>query len=333
MQLKLAQTYERLSDYARALESFTRAFALEPFNFDSCCGIARCLTYLRRFEQAENWLAHFPQDDVRHGWLHASRAFNEARANNRPGARTALQRLYALIAKFQDGYEKKRAAALASVWVEGAFARHPAPSAPEHGAGFAADLNTMRSADRVMLVGNSPRLIGAGLGESIDAADFVIRLNDFELAGFERDVGTRTDLWFSSANRVARPNAGAADFSRIWLAQPYPQHFPELPDFALARLGLPLTTANTRYLPPHIHTLTARLIYPRPSSGLRMIALLEFFLQRDYSIAGFSFFDDADMHYFDRGEKRLPVGEMHAIEFERDFVADVLEPFGHLKRL
>lgn len=333
LQLKLAQLQERRGDFEAALSSLTLGFALEPRNWDSSAGVARCLAYLGRHGEAERWLAQFDQGSLRDGWVHSNRAFNEARAGNARGARRALERLKALTTTLQAECDARRAEDSASVWNYGRFQSHPAAAAATHGAGFAADMAALGAAHEVVLVGNSPRLIGSGKGEAIDRADFVIRLNDFKLHGYERDAGRRIDLWYSSANRVARPNTDAEKASRVWLLQPQAQHLPELPAFALSRLGLPLTTAQARYLPPHVHMLSGSLIYPRPSSGFRMIALLEFLAQRVYSIAGFSFFDDDDMHYFDRGERRLPVGEMHAIGFERDFVHDVLEHYGFLRQL
>ena len=233
--------------------------------------------------------------------------------------------------RFDDAYQDRLALNPSTVWLDGKYQRHPAASAPTHARRFAEDISNMRASPGVALVGNAPQLLGQSKGAAIDATGYVIRLNDFKTEGYEQDVGARTDLWYSSANRLARPNIGQASLQRIWIYQPYGPHFPELPDFAQARLGLPLTEATATYLPPHIHTLTARLIYPRPSTGFRMIALLEFFVRRAYKIAGFSFFQGAALHYFDAADdNRLQVGEVHAIDFERDFVDQVLAPCGFL---
>jgi len=47
----------------------------------------------------------------------------------------------------------------------------------------------------VALVGNGPQEIGKGLGAEIDGHDVVIRINNYELAGYESDYGCRTDVW------------------------------------------------------------------------------------------------------------------------------------------
>ncbi len=77
-----------------------------------------------------------------------------------------------------------------------AFAR-PAGSRPKAGATFT---GTGRCAPSnpasVILVGNGPSVLLRGeCGAEIDAFDQVVRFNWFAIRGFERFVGTRTDLW------------------------------------------------------------------------------------------------------------------------------------------
>lgn len=48
---------------------------------------------------------------------------------------------------------------------------------------------------KIVLVGNSPALLNAELGKTIDRFDLVIRINDFKTEGFENDTGTRFDVW------------------------------------------------------------------------------------------------------------------------------------------
>ncbi|NBU27292.1 MAG: hypothetical protein EBS42_03490 [Caulobacteraceae bacterium] len=59
------------------------------------------------------------------------------------------------------------------------------------------------------------------------------------------------------------------------------------------------------------------------------MALLEFFAQRPYSIAGFDFFADEKLHYFEQEEGRLQVGEVHALAYERDVVSLVFARGGY----
>lgn len=47
----------------------------------------------------------------------------------------------------------------------------------------------------VVVIGNGPSAGEGGLGEEIDKFRTVIRLNCFEIDGYEKHVGTRTDIW------------------------------------------------------------------------------------------------------------------------------------------
>jgi len=47
----------------------------------------------------------------------------------------------------------------------------------------------------VLLIGNGPSCLDKELGELIDSHETVIRFNDFETKGYEKHVGTKTDVW------------------------------------------------------------------------------------------------------------------------------------------
>ena len=47
----------------------------------------------------------------------------------------------------------------------------------------------------VAVIGNGPQEIGKGCGEEIDSHDIIIRFNNFNIKGFEKDYGSKTDIW------------------------------------------------------------------------------------------------------------------------------------------
>lgn len=50
---------------------------------------------------------------------------------------------------------------------------------------------------KVFVIGNGPSALTYKLGKEIDAADIVVRINNFQTAGFEEFVGTKTDILFT----------------------------------------------------------------------------------------------------------------------------------------
>ena len=43
----------------------------------------------------------------------------------------------------------------------------------------------------VIVVGNSPNILGKNLGKIIDSYDIVVRINKFQIEGYEKDIGTK----------------------------------------------------------------------------------------------------------------------------------------------
>ncbi len=330
LHVKLAQLFERLGDYSRALGSFADAHAVHPANVHAVCGIARCLVYLDRHDALAGWLDGFDGCDIGFSWTHAMRALAAARRGERVAAAESVTALRALVRSFLDASAAARAKEPTAVWQHGAFTSHPDPRSATFGRRFDAELARICAAERVAIVGNGPSLIGGRHGPDIDAHDHVLRINDFRLGGFEADVGRRTSLWYSGANRLASPDRDAVEGVPTLLCQPEWYHFPDLPAFSRSRLGIALGD-EAAFLPPDIYwLLSTRLLYPRPTSGLRAIALVDLFADRDYRLFGFDFFEDGNAHYFER-PMALHVDPLHALEFERDFARLVLPLGGRMR--
>lgn len=51
--------------------------------------------------------------------------------------------------------------------------------------------------NRLILIGNGSSVIYKELGNDIDSFDIVIRFNNFKITGYEKNVGTKVDYWFT----------------------------------------------------------------------------------------------------------------------------------------
>jgi hypothetical protein len=56
----------------------------------------------------------------------------------------------------------------------------------------------------ILLVGNGRSVLEHEFGAEIDGFETVARINNYETTGFERFVGSRTDIWFNGANQNLR---------------------------------------------------------------------------------------------------------------------------------
>lgn len=51
--------------------------------------------------------------------------------------------------------------------------------------------------NNLIIVGNGSSLLNSNNGDKIDSFNTVVRFNSFKIKGFEKDVGTKTDIWFT----------------------------------------------------------------------------------------------------------------------------------------
>jgi len=221
----------------------------------------------------------------------------------------------------------------ATVWTPDGPRAHPLRRAAHDNESFLGVLRRIDEAAGVVLVGNAPCVLGAGLGRRIDAHDCVIRLNDFRTLGFEADVGSRTSLWYTRAHRLSRPDPASLGEAHILAQNDTLNQHPPVDEYLRGRLRIDVPVGRASLLPSYARVATDGATYPKPTTGFRVIQMLDFFVQRDFDIVGFEFFKGRGMHYFDVGEDRLKVGEMHAVDFERDFVQRVLLEGGFANRL
>ncbi|MFN3461621.1 MAG: glycosyltransferase family 29 protein [Oceanibaculum sp.] len=327
--IKLAQAAERRRDYAAAAMAWGAIAARPDASADALPGLLRCL-WMQDDRPAlaaaiEAYRPPGAPHDLLFGLLDAWLRGEAA------GLAALAEAVAALHRATRTQLAEARATWLADpgmVLLSGQPVPHPSP---EHAAalqGAEAALRQME-AGQTVIVGNSPELIGHGGGPRIDAAGSVVRLNDARIGGFEADTGCRTTLWFSSANRLGEPDPGLRP-EHAWLYQPEAQHLPPMALFCAGRLGVPAPSGST-FLPPDLHRFSNDLIYPKPTTGFRMVTTLAFALESPVAITGFDFFVRHGGHYFSTG-RPLQVGEVHAVDFERRLVDEILVPAGRVRR-
>ena len=79
---------------------------------------------------------------------------------------------------------------------------------------------------KVCIIGNSPNLLDKNMGEQIDMCDHVIRINDFVIKGFEKQVGSKTTVvasGFSSVSEMVKGDYSTSDLMDkclIWVVIP-----------------------------------------------------------------------------------------------------------------
>ncbi|WP_145107926.1 glycosyltransferase family 29 protein [Cereibacter sediminicola] len=153
--------------------------------------------------------------------------------------------------------------------------------------------------ERIALVGNARSLAGASLGDEIDAADLVIRLNRAPMPSTQSH-GTRTDALALATSLSREALEGLAPHLTLWMSH--------------KRKRLPWHVASRRgfYLHPlcYYDDLRRRLGAP-PSTGLMMIDLLAQSRAASVTLYGFDFFASLSL-----------TGSRTAAQVPHDFAAE-----------
>ena len=182
------------------------------------------------------------------------------------------------------------------------------------------------------IVGNAGYLAELDQGRQIDGHDLVLRMNNFRTSGFERQVGSRCDIFLSGFCQDV-------DFTRLELqaarhiVSSIPANFRKLPDRKIHTRGGEWITAGLlamhrrRAYVPNVADFAGRIrqIGRYPTTGAMAILLaLEHLVAacpRAY-ITGFSFFT-GPTHYF---TSQQIVPRNHNIDSERRVLKDLLAP-------
>ena len=52
----------------------------------------------------------------------------------------------------------------------------------------------------IIIIGNVPSVLNYNFGKLIDNQPLVARINNYQTNGYEKKIGTKTDVWFNGAN-------------------------------------------------------------------------------------------------------------------------------------
>ena len=78
---------------------------------------------------------------------------------------------------------------------------------------------------KAIIVGNSASILNRNNGYLIDSFDVVIRLNKFKIKGYEKYVGTKTDIYCSKWLNMSYNLDNIELFKEIWLPYPIPPNW------------------------------------------------------------------------------------------------------------
>lgn len=147
----------------------------------------------------------------------------------------------------------------------------------------------------IALVGNGPSEMGRGLGGEIDAHDVVIRINNYRINGFERDYGSRTDIWVKAIFDAIDHTVRSEDIKMIYYAEPIKRMI--LRDDYLSAIKSEIKEYQVDCFCPGVKEWFVRNYGISPTTGLTLINYLLSLEIRSLEVYGFSFLQEKYSKY------------------------------------
>jgi len=168
------------------------------------------------------------------------------------------------------------------------------------------------------IVGNSGNLTGSRQGAEIDAHDAILRMNEAPTAGYETDVGSRTTIVLTNANKM--PTIVSGDVHFITYCDQIPETLNTINKFLSRKTLFGFKSINV--LDNAFFFSLKPYSKSKPSTGLAAVAMA---LAGCEEVDLYGFGKDARGewdHYFP-SEKWNPGNAFHSVSNEEEFLASL----------
>lgn len=179
----------------------------------------------------------------------------------------------------------------------------------------------------VAIVGNGPSELGKNCGKEIDSHDVVIRINNYQISGYEKDYGSKTDIWIKCTSDDINHDIRDKNIKLVMYESDFFRH-PIIDNYidALSDNTIPID-----YFDFEDHVCLRKKLNIFPSTGL--VAIEKILSQcnvKKLDCYGFSFKDDCANesfeHYFHVNSKEEEYKRQmhHSVNKEVQYLRKVL---------
>jgi len=181
------------------------------------------------------------------------------------------------------------------------------------------------SGESCAIVGNSSIILEQELGEDIDSHDFVFRFNHAIVKGYEKYVGSKTNIRMISNHLVAAINGydvkkkkkTFSNFSKDIFKELNETNFISQPDVQLSKVRLLYPHMKFNHITPNTQSMLDSLVDLHPTSGFIGISLALAHFDK-VTCVGFDFYKGINDHYFENVVK-YDRNIVHSLDAEKEF--------------
>ena len=181
--------------------------------------------------------------------------------------------------------------------------------------------------DKILIIANGPSILNQNFGTEIDKFQEVARINNFQLDGFEKHIGSKTTIWFNGGNQnLKKPNFYPKE---VIVFIPY-EILERKEQKVKKKLPIRLGMNSDDYIvirKEKMKEYEEKSKIKRPTTGFNSI-LWAVDNYKEVIIHGFDFFQDSKEHYYDsyimkkisnlkimrKGQKHDNIGEKKFIQ-------------------
>lgn len=191
--------------------------------------------------------------------------------------------------------------------------------------------NFTKQKNDIVVVGNSPSILGKGLGKTIDSFSYVVRINDYVIDGFEADIGSKTTFWTTGASFSTKIKGRNVDGVIPLVFLPPARFEKEARPSVTIERNLEISLDRLCLIDREdIKAIHQYANIPYLSTGLMTIIYFAFILRMDVTIVGFKEYNPAKAHYYDAD--RPYISPLHDFPKEFEFI-DNLVTSNKIKKL
>ena len=184
--------------------------------------------------------------------------------------------------------------------------------------------------NKIIIIANGESILQNNYGDLIDEFPVVGRINNYQIDGYQKYIGSKTSIWFNGANQGLHKRKKFQNEIIVLIPSSVQKKKGDINKIIKSRLGI----QNNRYNQIAINKISEyekKCHLDRLTTGtLSILWAIENY--KEVYIYGFDFFIDSKSHYFDnklistmKNKGIIPKANKHDMNKEKTYIDNLVE--------